>query len=463
MEIDKIKKGIRLIFVDFFGLVIGILNGFFLPMAFSIDGYALFKTFTLYVTYAAVFSFGLSNGIYLLYGGKDEAEVDISKTKTYYFFLMKLQVVVCGIMFILSYFILKDKALIFFSLIIFPLQLIDFLRLYYRALGEFNKYSFLQAILVTFELLNTLFIVFYVKSQNPDLFIVIKILNHFVVAVLFSLLFFRRDKVVKAAKLKCKDYFIVMKPGFVVLIADLMVTLIFSIDRWFIKSLFSVEEFAFYSFAVSILTLFLVFITSVTNIFYSSISKKLQDSKYIADLKNCILIISSFFPVSYFLLEYIVKAYLVRYVAALEVLWILILMLPFVSVINVLYINLYKASKSIKIYFKNMVVILVIYFILIILAYIMIGTTAAVAWATFVVFVIWYFYSSYAFQGLKINMREVIYLLVLIAGFICIKAANLNLFLSVAITSVVLTANVMIFYKKDVIGMLKALRVGTND
>lgn len=463
MEIHKIKKGLRLIFVDFFGLVIGILNGFFLPMVFSINGYALFKTFTLYAAYAAVFSFGLSNGIYLLYGGKDETETDKSKTKAYYLFLIKLQVVVCGIMFILSDFILKDQALIFFSLFVMSLQLIDFLRLYYRALGEFDKYSLMQVILVIFELLNTLFIVFYSKSQNPDLFITIKILNHIAVAAIFSLLFFRRDKMIKAAKLKCKDYYLVMKPGFVVLIADLMVSLIFSIDRWFVKSLFSVEEFAFYSFAVSILTLFLAFITSITNILYSSISKKLEDSNYIAGLKKCILIISSFFPVSYFLLEYVVKAYLVRYVAALEILWILILMLPFVSVINVLYINLYKASKNIKIYFRNMVVILVISFILIILAYIIIGTTSAVAWATFVVFVIWYFYSSYDFQGLKINMREVTYILVIIAGFIFIKAANLNLFLSVTIITVVLIANVMIFYKKDVVGMLKALRVGTND
>ena len=105
----------RLVFVDFLGLLVGILNGFFLPMVFSIEGYALFKTFSLYAVYAVVFSFGLSDGLYLMYGGKAEADIDESKTKAGYFFLIKLQAVVAVIMFAISYFIMKDTALVFFS------------------------------------------------------------------------------------------------------------------------------------------------------------------------------------------------------------------------------------------------------------------------------------------------------------------------------------------------------------
>ncbi len=463
MEISKIKKGLRLIFVDFFGLVIGILNGFFLPMVFSIDGYALFKTFSLYVTYTAIFSFGLSNGIYMLYGGKDTAEIDISKTKAYYLFLMKLQVVVSGIMFVLSYFAFKDNALILFSMIIMPLQLIDFFRLYYRALGEFDKYSFLQAILVVLELFNTLFVVMYAKSQNPDLFIYIKILNHFVVAALFSALFLGRNKSIKTVRLKCRDYYTVMKPGIILLIADMMVVLIFSLDRWFVKSLFSTEDFAFYSFAVSILSLFMVFISSVTNIFYSSISKRLEDCKYIRSLKNYVLIISSFFPICYFILQYLVKAYLVKYVDSLDVLWIFILTLPFISVINVLYINLYKASKNIKVYLKKIVIILSISFVFNIIAYIFFGTVTALAWATFIVFVIWYFCTSNDFQAAGTSWREVIYLSVLLVSFILLKEVKLNLFLTIFLLIIVLVINVLIFYKKNFLDILGVFRINRDN
>lgn len=455
---DNIKKGLRLVFVDFFGLMIGILNGFFLPMVFSIEGYALFRTFTLYATYAVVFSFGLSDGLYLMYGGKDESDMDMSKTKAYYFFLMKIQAVVCVIMFILSYCILEDTALIFFSFFITPLQLIHFFRLYYRALGEFDKYSLLQSILVVFELMNTLFIVFYVKSQNPHLFIFIKIVNHVIVAALFSILFFGRHKAISSAKLKWSDYYAVMRPGFIVLMADMVAALIFSLDRWFVRVLFSNEAFAYYSFAVSILNLFLVFIVSITNIFYSYISKKLEDDIYIKQLKNDVLIISSFFPVVYFILADIIEAYLIKYTEALDVLWILILTLPFISVINVLYINLYKASKSINAYLKRMMIILAVSFILNIAAFIIFGTASAIAWATFIAFLIWYFYSSRDFQGIKISLREISYLSFLMISLFAVKAANLGLFLSLFVLMVVSIINVLIFYKKDALHILSIFR-----
>lgn len=446
---NNVKKGIRLVFVDFLGLLIGILNGFFLPMVFTIEGYALFKAFSLYAAYAVVFSFGLSDGMYLMYGGKNESDMDASKTKAYYFFLMKLQAVVCVIMFITAYLILKDMALIFFGFFIIPLQLIHFFRLYYRALGEFDKYSLLQSVLVVFELLNTLFIVFYIKSQDPHLFISIKIINHAVVAVLFSLLFFRKYRDVDSAGLKWPDYAAIMKPGFAVMMADMLAVLIFSLDRWFVMVLFSDEAFAYYSFAVSILNLFLVFITSVTNIFYSYISKKLGDDIFIRQLKNQVLIISSFFPVGFFILRDIIEVYLDKYSQALEVLWILILTLPFVSVINVIYINLYKASKCIKAYLRKMTVILIVSFILNAAAYIAFKNTAAIAWATLISFILWYFYSSVDFPDIRITMREIIYLMVLNISLYVVRGAQLSLPLSVFVSMVVLIGNVLVFYKKD--------------
>lgn len=460
---NNVKKGIRLVFVDFLGLLIGILNGFFLPMVFSIEGYALFKAFSLYAAYAVVFSFGLSDGMYLMYGGKNEANMDVSKTKAYYFFLMKLQAIVCVIMFIIAYLLLKDIALIFFGFFIIPLQLIHFFRLYYRALGEFDKYSLLQSVLVVFELLNTLFIVFYIKSQDPHLFISIKIINHAVVAALFSLLFFWKYRAVPSAGLKWSDYTAIMKPGFAVMMADMVAVLIFSLDRWFVMVLFTDEAFAYYSFAVSILNLFLVFITSVTNIFYSYISKKLGDGIFIRQLKNQVLIISSFFPVGFFILRDIIEVYLDKYSQALEILWILILTLPFVSVINVIYINLYKASKCIKAYLKKMIVILIVSFILNAAAYVLFKNTVAIAWATFIAFILWYFYSSGDFPDIKITMSEILYLMVMNISLYAVRAAELSLPLSIFVSMVVLIGNVLVFYKKDAYQIICNIRSIVHD
>jgi len=446
----KVKKGLRLIFVDLFALVVGILNGFFLPMVFSIEGYALFRTFTLYATYAVVFSFGLSDGLYLLYGGKDERDIDAAKTKAYYFFLIKLQVVVFIVLFLLSYFLLKDTAFIFFCFFVAPLQLIHFFRLYYKALGEFDKYSLLQVVLVIFELVNTLLIVFYIKSEKPDLFITIKILNHLLIAVLLTFLFYKKFRGIKTARLNFKHYLEIIKPGILVLIADMAAVLLLSMDRWFVIFHFSKEEFAYYAFAVSILSLFIVLISSVTSIFYSYISRKVNDDAYIRNLKNYVLLVSSCFPLGYFIIRFVLKTCLIKYIDSLEVFWILVMTLPFTGIVNIVYINMYKASGNIKPYLKRIMAVLIVSFVLNVLAVSVFNTIQAVAWASLISFVFWYIYSSRDFQAAGISGREIMYLLILVIVFVLLKAADINLFLSLCIYTFMLIADVSIFYRREV-------------
>lgn len=434
---DSVKKGFKLIFVDFSGLIVGILNGFLLPMVFRIEGYALFKTFSLYATYATVFSFGLSDGLYLFYGGKRMKEIDTSKTKAYYLFLMKLQGVVLVFLLLVSFFLLKDMAFLFFSLFVFPLQLIHFFRLYYKALGEFDRYSVLQGVLVTFELLNTLFIVFLMKSQEPHLFISIKIANHLLVASILTFVLVKQLKGVRAPRLKwsqCKE---IIKPGFVVLMADTIAMVIFSLDRFFVKGSFSDEAFAYYSFAVSILNLFLVFILSITSIFYSYLSRKVGDRHYIINLKHKVLLLSFLFPSGYFLLEYIVTSFIGNYVQSLEVLWILMLTLPFLSVINVVYINMYKASKSIGMYLKRMLVVLCSSLMLNVLALVLFDSTIAIAWSSLLSFAFWYVYSSKDLEGARITWGEVLYILLLMGSFVLVKASDLGVIWSMGLYTVV--------------------------
>lgn len=453
----KLKKGLALILADFLGLIVGILNGFFLPMVFSIDGYALYRTFTLYATYAVVFSFGLSDGMYLYYGGKEEKETNPSKTRAYFFFLLNIQAVVFIFLLLLSHFILKDDTFLFFSLFIVPLQIIHFFRFYFKALGEFGKYSALQIFLVLFELLNTILITFYVKSQQPHLFITIKILNHALVAIILTAVFIFKQKNTKPVSLYREDYLILIRPGLAILVSDLAAAFIFTLDRWYIKLLFNQEEFAYYAFASSLLTIFLTFITSITNILYPSISRKIDDLPYLYTLKTRVLLLSSFFPSGYFVFEGIVMQFLPAYVRSLDILWIMMLLLPFAGVIHMIYINLYKATRNVKLYMMKMVVTLLISFIFCYIAYLIWGTVQAIAAATLFSFIIWYVISAIDFPAIGICFREILFLFVSLIGLFFIHAIELHWFVSFLFYFCILGANVFIFYHKDAIMLIKTL------
>ncbi|MBP7177105.1 MAG: hypothetical protein KBA53_12940 [Thermoclostridium sp.] len=444
------KRGFTLILADVLALLVGILNGFFLPKVFSIDGYAFFRTFTLYATYAVVFSFGLTDGMYLLYGGKEEKQTDPALTKAYYFFLLKMQALILLILLLLSHFILKDDAFLYFSLFVLPLQSIHFFRLYYRALGEFKKYSVLQIGLVFFELLNTLLIVFYIRSEQPYLFIILKIINHTLIAIILTAVFLLKYKSESTVSLKREDALRLIKPGFVVMLADLLVAFVFSLDRWFVKLLFSQKDFAFYAFAVSILTLFVTLITSVANIFYSGIARKYEDSSYLNSLRSFAVVSSSFLPLSYFVLQAIIQWFLPAYSSALQILQVLVLMLPFAGVVLIVTNNLYKANRDVKRYITRMITILVISFLLNLGAFLIWRTMLSIAAATLLAYVLWYVISFRDFPSSKKRVREVLYLSFSLSTYVLVQYTGLNWLVSFGLCLCILGLTAFAFYRKEI-------------
>lgn len=449
------NRGLSLILADILALLVGVLNGFFLPMVFSIDGYAFFRTFTLYATYAVVFSFGLPDGIYLLYGGKEESKTDPALTKAYYLFLLKMQTVVFLILLVLSLLIIKDDAFLLFSLFIFPLQIIHFFRLYFRALGEFKKYSLLQIALVSFELINTLLIVLYIRSEQPNLFITLKILNHVLIAFILTTVFFLKHKNENKVSLKREDVFRLIKPGIVIMLADIILAVIFSLDRWFIKLLFSQEDFAYYSFAVSILTLFLTLITSLANILYSRISRKCDDISYLTTLRNFAVVLSSVLPLGYFVIQGIIKWLLPAYSNAAQVLQVSILALPFVGVVLMITNNIYKATRDVRRYITRMITVLVISFLLNLTAFLIWRTVISIAVSTLLANIFWYLISLRDFPSSGTRTQEVFYLFLSLTGYILVQCICSNWIVSFTLAFCIMGLATFTFYKKEIMQWIK--------
>ena len=89
-------------------LMSGVLIGLFLPKILSVDDYGMYKTFTLYLTYAGFFSLGIIDGIVLDYGGDDLDQFDKELFRAYwkwyqlihYFF--SIIIILIGVFFFVS-------------------------------------------------------------------------------------------------------------------------------------------------------------------------------------------------------------------------------------------------------------------------------------------------------------------------------------------------------------------------
>lgn len=447
------KKLFKVIFVDFIALLVGVLNGFLLPKFLNIESYAYIKTFTLYIGYSGIFHLGFSDGMYILLGGKNISEIKKEKIKGYMIILVKILTVMSIILIIANILIVKDIIFTCFILYTIPFQITLFTSLLYRATGEFNRYIIIRSILNVFNLIATLSVVFILKS--PIIYIGIQIIGYLVIALIYlKKIIFNKVKIEKISKEEVK---LLINTGFIIMIANTVNNLFFSLDRWVVKLNFTINDFAYYSFGVSMLTLFTTLIGSITIVFYSYLAKNNGDKKIINSIKNYIMLICSFAPAGYFILELIVNLYIDKYIPSLDVLGILILSIPFMTLINVVYSNLYKATNRGKLYLKTAIIIILIALILNIFVIIIGGDSTSVAYATLISLIIWYIYSSRHFNGLEIKLKEIIYFSIYIIAYVLIKYLHTSSILKAFLFSINMIITISIFYRREFIDAMRLL------
>ena len=442
----NLKKVSKVLFVDVFGILVGVMSGFLIPKALDIEGYSFLKTFSLYATYAGIFHFGFSDGIYILLGGKCKEEVDKEKIKGYYNFILKSQLIVVIVLILISTLIIKDKAFIYFSYYILPFQVTLFIRLYYRAIGEFDYYSSIQAIINVMNLLATLIVAFIYRS--PRLYVFMQIFSYVTAATIFSYIFCKSYK--KGKAIPFKEIKQICAIGITVMLGNTLCSLFFSLDRWFIKAYFSSYEFASYSYAVSMLNLFIVLITSIGILFYPYISRNINNFEVRRKAKDCLLLISILCTSGYFVLELITDKFLSKYSGSMEVMGILILSLPFIALTNVLYSNLYKASKQGEKYLVVAIKMFIIAFMLNSFFTLVIKNSTMIAYATLISFAAWYLYGAKDFKGIEIYKREIFMIAFYISVFSLLRYLGIKHFIAFIIYLFTLFVAELLLYKKEV-------------
>jgi O-antigen/teichoic acid export membrane protein len=441
----KIKKTLKVIFVDFLGLLIGILNGFLLPKFFSIDSFAYLRTFTLYASYAGMFHIGFSDGMYLLLGGQNISDVKKAKIKAYFHSMLKIVTTITLILMLFSLFIFEDVAFRYFVFYIIPFQIVLFFSLLYRATGEFDKYTTIRVAINILNLLSTLIVVIIIKS--PFVYMMVQVIGYIILALIYGIKIIQSTNVKEKIDLKEMKKIIIL--GFTVMIANTVSNLFLTLDRWFVKIKFTVQDFAYYSFGVSMLNLFLVLIGSVTVIFYPYLAKSGGDERVVAKVKKYIILICSFVPAGYFILEIIINTYLESYIPSLNVIGILILCVPFITLTNVLYSNLYKACNRGKEYLFIALVMLVVAFILNAFVAYVLKNPIFFAYATLITLLIWYVYSSRDFKGLEISVNEGIHILIYIFSFNVIKEFPMNSIIKATVFMVVILLSEYSLFNRD--------------
>lgn len=443
------KNIIRVFWTNILSIISGIVTSFIIPMVLSIEGYSQYKTYTFYVSYVLILSLGFADGINYKYAGKNEEYIDKNILKNEHYFYMITQVVITIIIFIIALY-KNNIIMILLALSIIPINLSWFYKFYYQAVGNFKEYSKISyTYTITTTVINIILVLFLRDNRYIDYCLSI-LIAHIVVLIISEIKFKKNMSEIKAEL--DKSVLENNKIGIFILLGNLSTMFFYALDRWFIKLFFSIDDFAYYSFAISIMSVINLLINAISVTFYNYLAKNRSEDKIIR-VKRYLIIIGSIASLSYFIFAAIINLILPKYVPSLKIISISFASYPYMIIINTLYVNLYKTMKREKVYFKVVIKMIIFSIIYNILMINFCNKPEAIAMATTISFITWFIYSQKDFKFMRSSFSEILYLGIITISFIlCSK--SLNWLYGAIIYFIILIVITTIVYKKDIIKIL---------
>ena len=419
---NNLKKGMFLVFgANVINLVISLVNGFVLPKFLSVETYAATRTYYLYVSYTGILALGYADGLYLKYGGRPMADIpekDINTARTNSLIMQSVMTLIC----LLVGFFTGDWIFMIAAAAIIPSIITDVFKNIFQATGEFGIYSKAINYRPIFVLMATvLLLVCRVEISLP--YIIVIAMVSFVVWGILEYKICHLYKFRIRFHADAKDLKENIVSGLPLMLGNFSDILVSSIDRWFVKILMSTMNFALYSFAFSASSLLSVFVNPVAATMYNYMCNE-TDIKKISSIKRRCMMLALFLISAAYPVKLILEIFLTKYFEANCAIFILFSTQVFYMIIKGIYANIYKAEKKQKLYFQQLLVVIIFSAVANALFYMAFGTIEAIAYATLLTTIFWYILCTLSVKGLRPRLWE---LTVLIAALLIFLFTGMNM------------------------------------
>lgn len=461
----KVVKNIVLVaFSNFIKLLAGVLVGFLLPKIMGLNDYGFYKTYTLYLGYVGLFHFGFCDGIYLLYAGKNFYNLDTKSFRTFTRFLIFFQAIITFIIIIFSLVFLNlDYSFIFICVAIslFASNITTYYQFISQITGRFKELSYRNLIQASLQAISVivLTVLWYkniISKVDYKLYIVIWTLILLLLTIWYvytyrKLLFGVCNKL-QTEWNNIKKFFII---GLPLMVANLVSSLILTIDKQFVNvlanhNIYTIAEFGVYSFAYTMLGVITTIISAISIVLYPTIkvfSKEKLKKEY-NGLISIIAIVTSFCLLAYQPLCFIVNNWLSQYSDSLPIFRVILPGIILSSCVTMIMFNYYKALEQHVKFFVISVIILVSSLAADFIAYFTTSKMVAISVASVVVIFIWYIVvERILVKKWKINtLKNFIYIMLIILSFYLITYYISNIYISFIVYLFVYIIVTMAFY-----------------
>ncbi len=417
-------------------VLLSFVTGFLIPAALSIEDYAYYSLFALYISYLGIFHFGFVDGLYLKYGKLDLDDLPHEEYRYFSKFLILKQILlaIITVLVVRSIFSFDSKTTFIMSFAAINMVAVN-LQVFFMVTSQGTRNvrytavtSVLQKIIITLFALSTLLI-----TVNIVVIVLVLTLSNYI--VFFIGLFHYRDLIFgKSCKGSLKDIY---KTGIPLLIANYIGIFIMTMDKLFISNYYSIDSLSYYSFALSMLVIINAVINSLYQVLYPNISRLSKDNKvkFYQHLSIILIIVTVFGLSGYFVLELLIPIILPKYDESLKFLAIILPTLIFkvdadVAKKSYLYTDkLQNESIIINTFILVFGLSLNFYFVYIGMEDIYI------AYATLLSFAIWSILLEifFAFKGYSFNIQKYFYIGFCLLIYLILNNIEINSILKIVV------------------------------
>lgn len=256
-------------------LLSSVVVSFMVPKILGVTEFAYWQLFLFYVSYINISRLGIIDGLYLKLGGRDIDTVDKSLLKTEWLFFIILQIVFACFMFGVCCLIIKDNnrlwVLLACSICLVLINNNNYFGFILQAINKTAIYSISEIIYNMFWFVGVA-LVYTATKGTYKIIIVLYVIGQFCAGLylMYKCKWMFKTKLT-GIKRVIKDIFDNIKLGSPILIAMYASMLIIGSARFIVDYKWGIEAFGAFSFALSLSTFVLKFISQVSMVLFPTL------------------------------------------------------------------------------------------------------------------------------------------------------------------------------------------------
>lgn len=444
-------------------LLSGVLVGFILPKILGVEDYGYYKTFTLYATYVGLFHFGLSDGIYLKFGGENYEDLDKREFRFYTIVFCLIELIVSVILIVITVANLKNEyKFIFICLAVYLIfnNVTSYYQMISQITGHFKELS-IRNIIQAFAITSIVLFLWTVQKQTSvdityRIYTILYILTMAVLMVWYIGTY--RDITFGEITYKWVNIPILIKIGLPLTIANLCSSLILTLDRQFVNVLFDTATYAVYAFAYNLLSLVTTATSAISVVLYPKLRR--TDINELDSIYHVLigLVLGFIFGclILYFPLCIFIRWFLPKYEMALPIFRVIFPGLAISSAITIVIHNYYKIIGVNTRFFYKTIIILLLSCVANAIAYTIFKTTIWISIASIITMVIWYIVvEHYLIKNRDIKWKKnFTYMMSMMISFYFSTVMD-NYYGSMIVYIVLFVALSYLFYRKQISSFIR--------